>query len=81
MQRQDLKAFFGSYKAAAEAIGLTLGAVSNWKGKGIVPELRAREFDEVTGGKLKFRPELYRSIKVSRPQSSRKSRRKQVKRA
>ncbi len=64
MQRTELLAVFDSYKDAAHAIGVTLGAVSNWKKTGMVPELRAREFEEVTGGKLKFRPEAYRKGKA-----------------
>lgn len=41
----------------AEALGITIGAVSLWDE--VIPELRARQIHELTQGRMKFRAELY----------------------
>lgn len=53
---------FGTAAAAARAIGLSgTSAVTNWRTRynGLVPELYARKYRDVTRGKLKFDPKAY----------------------
>jgi DNA-binding transcriptional regulator YdaS (Cro superfamily) len=44
----------GSSRALAQALGVSVQAVSQWKGRGRLPELRARQLQEITHGKLRF---------------------------
>lgn len=57
----DLIEYFGSGAAAARALKMKSRAiVSYWLSHGNrVPELRARQAHELTGGKLKFDPKAY----------------------
>ena len=50
-KKDDVIAFFGGVNATARAFNVSSGAVAQW-GE-IIPEIRARQLDEVTNGKLK----------------------------
>lgn len=64
MRKQDVLNFFNQNGAAvAKALGITRVAVNLWPDDGLIPELRARQLHEITNGKLRFRPELYRKRK------------------
>ena len=45
--------YFGSVTKLADALNLTVGAISQWKAEQI-PELRARQLEDITQGALKF---------------------------
>jgi DNA-binding transcriptional regulator YdaS (Cro superfamily) len=52
---------FGSRKALAEAMGLTVMAIHQWETRQ-VPAERAVQIEQITGGKVKrqeLRPDLY----------------------
>jgi len=51
MQTKEAVKHFGSQTAVGKALGITKGAVSNWKGT--VPLLRAYQLQEISEGKLK----------------------------
>lgn len=56
----DVVEYFGSGAAAARELRLKSRAiVSYWLKRGRVPELRARQASEVSGGVLKFVPAAY----------------------
>ena len=56
----DLVEHFGSGAAAARKLRLKSRAiVSYWRKRGRVPELRARQASEISGGVLKFDPAAY----------------------
>ena len=60
---------FGSQALAAEALGCSQPAISNWKSRGAIPQLQQLRIEHVTGGKLKAQPNILKSTKrkVSRP--------------
>lgn len=49
---------FGTQQAIADALDISVAAVSQWKD--LVPPLRAAELQEITHGKLTFDPSAYR---------------------
>jgi DNA-binding transcriptional regulator YdaS (Cro superfamily) len=53
-KKADVFAFFGGANATARAFGVSSGAVAQWGD--LIPEIRARQLEEVTDGKLK--PEI-----------------------
>lgn len=57
MLKKDVIAHFGSPNEAAEAIGVTKSAVSQWKE--IVPRGIAYKVQVITGGKMQVNPTLY----------------------
>lgn len=48
----------GAKAAITEALGLSSGYVSQW-GE-IVPEVQAMKLERITGGALKYDPEIYK---------------------
>ena len=59
MKTSKVVKHFGSKTAAAEALGITKSAVSQWKE--YVPEGTAYRIQVLTGGKLQVEPQAYRS--------------------
>lgn len=51
MKKNDVISHFGTMTKAAEALGLTKSAISQWPDE--IPQLRAFEIERLTGGKLK----------------------------
>ena len=49
-RKSDVIGFFGGTIKTAQAFGISKGAVSQWPD--LIPENRARQLTEVTGGKL-----------------------------
>ena len=49
-RKSDVIGFFGGTIKTAQAFGISKGAVSQWPD--LIPENRARQLAEVTGGKL-----------------------------
>ena len=54
MRKTDVINHFGSKSAVARALGITPQAVSIWPER--VPELRAYQLEQLTGGQLKREP-------------------------
>ena len=52
MTYDELIEFYGTQKAAAEALGLSQPSLSEWKDKGIPPPRQA-QYELLTKGKLK----------------------------
>jgi len=50
MLTSDAVNYFGSQAAVAQELGITPGAVTNWRG--VVPPLRAYQLQELTGGAI-----------------------------
>jgi hypothetical protein len=63
--KKEVIAYYGTQVAAARALGITKVSVGDWSDDEPIPELRARQLHEITGGKLKFRPEDYKREIVS----------------
>jgi hypothetical protein len=57
MRKADVIKHFGTPSAAAEALDISVAAVSSW-GE-IVPEGSAYKLQVITGGVLKVNPKLY----------------------
>jgi hypothetical protein len=57
--KSDVIKFYKTPSAAARAINVTPGAVSQWDEDKPIPELSARKYHDVTRGKLRFDPRLY----------------------
>jgi len=57
MLKSEVLAHYGTPKAIAEALGITIQAVWQWGEQ--VPPLRARQIDVLTHGALKFDPAPY----------------------
>ena len=55
MKKSEVVAFYGSVRAAAKALGISPAAISQWGEE--VPELRAYHIQQITKGKLKYKPE------------------------
>lgn len=53
MKVDDVIAHFGTATAAARALGVTKGAVSQWVTAGQIPSLRQYQIERVTGGALR----------------------------
>lgn len=58
MKKQEVIDHFGSVSDVAKALGIKHPAVCRWPE--LIPELRARQLDEITNGGLKFNPDDYR---------------------
>lgn len=58
MKKQDVIAHFSSVSEVAKVLGIKHPAVCRWPE--VIPELRARQLDELTNGALKFNPDDYR---------------------
>jgi len=58
MKKQDVIDHFGGVTRVAEVLGIKHPAVIRWPDP--IPELRARQLDELTNGALKFNPNDYR---------------------
>ncbi|GDJ61582.1 phage antirepressor protein Cro [Escherichia coli] len=58
MLKDDVLRYFKNKRLVAEALGISRVAVVRWKT--VIPKLRAMELDEITGGELKYNPELYK---------------------
>ncbi|MDH1321157.1 Cro/CI family transcriptional regulator [Enterobacter bugandensis] len=65
MYKKDVLHYFKQTKFVAEALGLSHVAVVRWKK--IIPELRARKLEEITGGKLRFDKSLYGNKDTQKP--------------
>lgn len=50
---EEVKEYFGSVSALAEALGVTQPAASFWLINGHFPPLRAVQIERLTGGKFK----------------------------
>lgn len=50
-KKADVFSFFGGANATAKAFGISTGATAQW-GE-FIPEIRARQLEEITEGKLK----------------------------
>ncbi|MFM1711879.1 Cro/CI family transcriptional regulator [Aeromonas salmonicida] len=61
MKKNDVLEYFGGVSKAANALGITRSAVSQWDE--IIPESSAYKIESLTGGKLKAEP----SAPSSRP--------------
>lgn len=57
MKTSEAAAEFGSEYKLAKALKINQSAITRWKTK--VPELRARQLHDMTGGKLRFDPNDY----------------------
>lgn len=57
MKKQDVIRHFGTATKTARALRISQAAVSKWPK--LIPELKARQLDEITNGKLRFDPALY----------------------
>lgn len=57
MQKKEVLKKYGSVKAVAEALGITVGAVYLWPER--VPERSAARLHKLTRGKLKYELEDY----------------------
>jgi transcriptional regulator with XRE-family HTH domain len=64
MLKRDVKDHFGTYVAAADALGITKSAISQWPE--IVPELWAYKIQAITRGRLKIDPLTYQQNSASR---------------
>lgn len=53
MTPTDILTFYPTQDAAAKAIGVTQGAVSQWRINGSIPYLRQLAYQKATRGKLK----------------------------
>jgi DNA-binding transcriptional regulator YdaS (Cro superfamily) len=53
MTLQEAKDHFGSYTKVAAKLGVTKGAVSQWKASGVIPEDRQLDLHRITKGRLK----------------------------
>lgn len=60
MHKKDALAHFGTLKAVAEAIGVTLSAVSQWDDDRPIPEASAYRLWLASGGSIPFDARLYR---------------------
>jgi len=58
MKKQEVIDYFGGVVRVAEALGIKHPSVIRWPDP--IPELRARQLDELTHGGLKFNPDHYR---------------------
>ncbi|GAB3215815.1 Cro/CI family transcriptional regulator [Pseudaeromonas pectinilytica] len=58
MKKQSVIDHFGGVSEVAKALGIKHPAVCRWPD--VIPELRARQLDELTNGSLKFNPDDYR---------------------
>lgn len=61
MYKSDVITFFKSKSALAKALGITPGAISQWKE--IIPEKQAYRLRDLTKGELKINRELYDKVK------------------
>ena len=61
MYKSDVIAFFKSKSALAKVLGITPGAISQWKE--IIPEKQAYRLRDLTKGELKINRELYDRVK------------------
>ena len=61
MNKIDVISHFGTVTKAANALGLTKSAISQWPDK--IPRLRAFEIERITNGKLKVDITLSRELK------------------
>lgn len=59
MLKSDALAYFGTPSAVAEALGITVAAVSMWGD--VIPEGSAYKLQVVTDGALVVRPKLYKN--------------------
>jgi len=60
MLKADVLEFFKTRKHLSEALRLaSKGSVSQWGT--VIPEKRALQLEKLTGGELKYDPELYRN--------------------
>jgi len=64
MLKSDVIRYYKTQSAAARAIGYSDGAVSQW-GE-LIPELTARKYHDLTSGKLRFDPKLYKRAAAKR---------------
>lgn len=58
MKKQEVIDHFGGVSDVAKALGIKHPAVCRWPD--LIPELRARQLDEITNSALKFNPDDYR---------------------
>ena len=71
MLKQSVKEFYGTYSKAADLLGLSRSAISNWDD--LIPEASALKLHFLTDGQLKYDPALYAkntadSVDISCPQ-------------
>ena len=52
MKKSDAIAYFGNKIKVAKVLGITAAAITTWGEQ--IPELRARQLEEITQGALKF---------------------------
>ena len=64
MLKRDVKDHFGTYAAAADVLGITKSAISQWPET--VPELWAYKIQAITRGRLKINPLTYQVNPVVR---------------
>ena len=57
MQKKDVLEKYGSVKAVAQALGITVGAVYLWPER--IPERAAARLHRLTNGRLKYNVEDY----------------------
>ncbi len=62
MFKKDVIAHFGNSTSTARFLGVSRMCISHW-GE-IIPELRARQLAELTHGKLRFVPAMYKKDPV-----------------
>ncbi|SUO95210.1 Cro/CI family transcriptional regulator [Suttonella ornithocola] len=64
MFKKDVITYFGSQIAVADALGIGKSSVSLW-GR-VIPQLRAMQLEQLTGGKLHYDEFVYSSKPVKR---------------
>ena len=67
MKKLEAVKYFGGSLKLADALSITSGAVSQW-GE-VIPERQAFRLDRMTGGKLKYRPELYQTTPIAQTEA------------
>ncbi|WP_028863875.1 Cro/CI family transcriptional regulator [Psychromonas aquimarina] len=60
MKKNDVISHFGTVTKAAEALGLTKSAISQWPDE--IPKLRAFEIERLTDGKLNAEFSHYQQV-------------------
>lgn len=58
MKKNEVIKHFKTRINAAHALGITSGAITQWKD--IIPERAALKLERLTNGELKYDPDLYR---------------------
>ena len=58
MTKEDLLSYFDDYTDAAKGLGITKGAISQWKG--LIPIRHARKVEQLSDGAIRVNPDDYK---------------------